>query len=179
MAKHKLVPKGPPLDPLTPAAALFARPANRAVAQGMPRIAVGVGGSDHNTGLSGPTNTRGAGLLTTCDKFLIRQRRDERGFNCSARGRLSGLQYRDDALAAGRADGDQRPDRAGPLLLRLLHRELFGSLRQNPAASGRKGVTGSQRRPVDVELGSVDRSQRGVQTQPPLAVLLGLPRLQM
>ena len=40
-------------------------------------------------------------------------------------------------------------------------------------------MTGRQRRPVDVQLGAVDGTQGAVQTEPLLAVVIGLPRLQV
>src|ERR1700731_2045458 len=77
----------------------------------------------------------------------------------------SGLQDRGHALAAGGADGDQRPNGPAALLLGVLclflFKELFGGLRQDPPAGGGEGVAGGPRRPVDVDLGPTDGSVGG------------------
>ena len=62
--------------------------------------------------------------------------------------------------------------------LLLLLGELLGQLRDDPPAGRGERVARRQRRAVDVELGPVDRPERGVQAEPLLAVLLGLPRRQ-
>ena len=52
-------------------------------------------------------------------------------------------------------------------------------MRNDAAAGGGERVAGGERGSVDVELGAVDGAQRAVQPEAFLAVLLGLPGLQM
>src|SRR4051812_15276780 len=84
----------------------------------------------------------------------------------------SGLEDGDDALAAGGADRDQPP------LARARLVQLLGELGDDAAAGGGERVSGRQRRAVDVELGPVDRAQRGGQPELGLAEVSVLPGLQ-
>src|SRR6202012_1760900 len=92
--------------------------------------------------------------------------------------RPSGLQNRGDALAARGTDRDQAAYRL-TAVVRFGFVQLLGQLGEDASASRGKRGTGSQRRAVDVELGSVDRPQRPIEAEPLLAVLLGLPGLQV
>src|ERR1700761_2773437 len=97
----------------------------------MPRIAVGVGGSDHNTGLSALSDTRPPARLIGCDSthdaLLTRP--------CTSGRACSGLQNRGHALAAGRTDRDQGTHGfACGVALRFLLRELLGRLGEDPPA---------------------------------------------
>src|SRR3954454_9633291 len=84
------------------------------------------------------------------------------------------LQDRGDALATGGADRDQAAT-ALPVRTGLLVEDL----RQvgHDAAAGRgEGVAGGERGAVDVQLGPVDRAQRGVEAESLLAEHRVLPR---
>jgi len=89
----------------------------------------------------------------------------------------SRLQDRRDALTTRCADRNQPADGLAGLLLLL--GQLLGQLRDDPSAGRGERVAGGERRPVDIELGPVDRAECAVQAEPLLAVLLGLPGLQV
>src|SRR3954462_15514566 len=87
----------------------------------------------------------------------------------------SGLQDRDDALAAGRADRDQAAHGAGSPLGRLLVQQLRQG-GDDAGAGGGERVAGGQRGSDDVELRPVERAQRLVAAELLLAEDRVLPR---
>src|SRR3954471_20160136 len=84
---------------------------------------------------------------------------------------MSGLQNRDDALAAGGADRDQ----AAPATVLV---QRLGQRGDDPPTGCRERMPGGQRGTVHVQLRAVDRAERAVQVEAAAAELRVLPRLE-
>src|SRR5436305_6131927 len=83
-----------------------------------------------------------------------------------------GLHDRGHTQSTGGTDGDQ-PSGAGAFL-----GEHLGEIGDDPSAGGAEWVSRAERAAVDVELGSVDGTERLVETEPLLAEDGVLPRAE-